>query len=180
MIRELTMDKVSEIAQEAGLTKDGFTKDDFFYAWLYKNIIWQLALIFVRERGALELTNSEYLLDENSDVVEVALILEFDKKTMKQFAIFLRRHKKIIPPELRKMFVLSAGSHYNKQQRSLLITADKITTRPIMNWANEGSDGSLTDEIHSQDVYSGNRIFNNNLATLLANNQGDMNESRRG
>jgi len=146
MDKKLTLTSLIDMARSAGMQKSQFNGEVFFYAMLYRCIIWELARIFCVDKNDRELTNTEYTLDDHNDVKEVSLLLNFKKNKMSDFVRFLKDNEDFLPNELRAMFRLSVGYGYGNKE-ALLIDAKQIANISQVEFERENSDGSLTDKI---------------------------------
>lgn len=173
MRKQLLMFELLEIADKAGLSKSDFSKETFYYAQLYKTIIWVFALLFCNEkRKDCENESTEYNLDEEGKVKEIYLALSFRKKKMKRFVKFVSKNQKCLPSDLKKSFRLDAGicDHYG--DGGLVIYPRKIRYLKPVEYQElyEDTEGSLTDEIINRDAYKKLRIIRDELLILLKGN----------
>ena len=169
MIRNLAFSDLLRLVKSSGLRKDDFTRETFFYAVIYKEIIWCLALIFCCSDTECELINTEYTLNDREEIKELSLLLNFKRKKMGDFAKFLSQNEKLIPNELREKFILSAGFNFGNAG-GVLIKDSCFRFISQDEFMAEETEGSLTDEIKDAATYQKIRMLRENILALFKEN----------
>lgn len=178
------MDYILQKARDAGLHEKCFTKEMFFYAWIYREIISVMAIHFTDHNYNLK--KVEYTLDDQGEnVKEVILLSEFYRLSLglEGFRTFLLRYGAMIPRQLRDMFTVSVGYNYG-DNGALVITSGDVVHISQEKFMSEESSGVLTDEVTDVNVYKNRVQFRQVLEatleeTMLDSDLAYMNEAAR-
>jgi len=127
----LTSEGIRELLKQADLSERDFESGEQeewrLQASVYRQLIWELANIFVekQEGWTTEMTHSEYVRDSKTgEVKALDLCLEFSEETKggeweyrsyEKFREFLEQNPQIISEELRKRFDVYIGFNYGNQ-----------------------------------------------------------------
>lgn len=142
--RALGAEDINELLREADLSEKDFEPGEQekwrLSASVYRQLIWELANIFVEKQGedwSTEMTHSEYVRNpKTGEVKTLDFCLEFNRETKdgeweyagyKKFREFLEQNPQIISEELRKMFNVYIGFNYG-DKGGLLIKERDIET----------------------------------------------------
>lgn len=161
-MKKMDFENLLKVADSAGLKKDYFSSEIYFYAWLYKSIIVNL----IRELCPREfnITNSEYGFIPDSDKIDLVILLElYGSKKIKDVGQYIAANLQMIPTELRQRFNFLVG--YNRgNDGGFVINEFGLKFISQDEFMADDTDGSLTDEIIDQAAYAAN----GKLKTLLA------------
>lgn len=123
---DVSMEDIHALLSQSDLSEKDFQEEWQLQASVYRELLWQLANIFVSQQEGLatEMTHSEYIRDsETGEVKTLYLCMEFieekgdttERKSYEDFCKFLRKHPGFIPKELRKRFDVFMGFNYGDQ-----------------------------------------------------------------
>lgn len=142
--RGLSSEDIKRLLEQADLSERDFESGEQeewrLQASVYRQLIWELANIFVERQGedwSTEMTHSEYIRDpKTGEAKTLDLCLEFSRETKEgeweyagyeKFREFLNANPKIVSEELRKMFNVYIGFNYG-DKGGLLIKEKDIET----------------------------------------------------
>ncbi len=163
-IKVLDFDKLMRLAIDAGFRKIDFTKDLFFFALIYKEIIWRLALNF--SKRSCNITNTEYLFD-NDESFTLTILMDFlEKNQMHEFMNFILRKCNFIPNRLRDVIDMYIGFNYGNEG-AIVIRKNDIIFITQEKFMTDDSEGSLTDEILDVRVYEAIKKFRKVLSNII-------------
>lgn len=164
---EISFDAVLDIAKEAGLLEEHFAQPQYFFAWVYRSLLWEILSKFVPGRHNLK--SSEYDLDAEGRIKEITLIVEFEQlDELETVLSFLQKRHGLIPTQLREMMNLIVAIYYAKKD-VLFIGHDCMRmishAEFVISESDEG--GVLTDKIISQHAYQCMGLFHKLLEKMI-------------